>query len=277
MVAAAVSEDCWSVFVKEAERQGVIFSPRSDSTTTTTTMCTYDAPPTCLATPLENMSKEDEMSATTDTSRRSSQRQVTFCLQANQEILLPLDDGTDDSSDRQVRWYSKLEYNAWEAIVAKTAKHMRHEPRRPFSYTHVWEHVDHVVHHSPVKVDDHWRLPREDRAALERLVQRGAPIGLERWAVPRLETHGEARKRQQYKLVAASSSRNTYGGGGDSNNDERVTDTTVVDAWNNEQEDRTLRLAEDCQRVSRPGRLLALAAAQALATVLRNEPDSRLS
>ena len=187
-------------------------------------------------------------------------RRVSFNLEGTTVSVIDEEGSSNSLLDRQVRWYGKFEYKAFEAILSKTAKHMRNEPPRPFSYQHVLEHVDHLCHHTTGDVDSllssssmSWRLPLADRQALERLLARGAPVGLERWAVHKLEKHGENRRRQLYKIVQQQ-----RGNNGDDGDDGDENDTSTS-------------MEEECQIVSRPGRLFATAMAQALAEVVRNE------
>ena len=214
--------------------------------------------------------QEEEHSHSQPTQRHCKHNKaVHFDLDATREYL---DDNAPSSSSsssllqRQVRWYGKFEYNAWQAIVAKAAKHMRHEPVRPFSYTHVLEHLDYLCHHhhhhAPPLACDDLRLSPPDRQALQQLFARGAPVGLERWAVTRLETHANNRRREQLKTVQRHNENHQ-------DDDDDATTATTTNANDTKEEEDALATA--CQRISRPGRLMATALAQALADSLQQE------
>lgn len=177
---------------------------------------------------------------------RSRTKSVSFNLEANESHSIP----PLERGECHARWYNKMEYSIFEAIIAKNAKHIRGQPRRPFSYQHVLEHTDVLCAQAAAHDKDHpsfyyTTFSSDDRRLLNRLLET-APIGLERWAVGRLANHMEGRRKEVVRLVSGA-----Y-------NEEEV--------WNKEE---ALRI--QCERVTRPARIFAAALAQALATAVRNE------
>jgi hypothetical protein len=181
----------------------------------------------------------------------SSSKRVTFNMS--------LDENHDNKNviceeDCRNLWYRSSDYQYFKRATFNEAKAIidaESKNRAPYSYRQVLEHTYHQLCHIAISECDEYQSlsTTVDHSYLNRWAE-VAPsrIGMERWAVRSIAKDKSMRRFEIVDIVLSSQ-----------------------DAHSNQQPGTQEAIRKSCERISRPGRLFAVALAQAQAAALLKE------